>query len=92
MRDNRYHNDEPCCESQSQPSQGGSMSDEPMPQTTQLARNINITPLHYGYMVDVGCQRFAVESVDKLLKYLGEYLKDPQAVEKAWFSGELKLV
>ena len=88
MWENRINRDVPCCESATRPMQVESL----MTSENLLARNINIIPLNHGYMVEVGCQRFAIESVDKMLKYVGEYLRDPQAVEKDWFSGELKLL
>ena len=52
-------------------------------------RNINIRALHHGYIVEVGCQQVAVESVDKLLKALEAYLRDPVATEKLYSNREL---
>lgn len=51
---------------------------------TPSNREIKIVPLDSGYLVHVGCQRAAVETTEKLLKALGEYLKDPVAYEKSW--------
>ena len=53
------------------------------------AREINIQPMDFGYVVRIGCQSFAIESIDKLITNLNEYLKDPNKTEKSWFSGTL---
>lgn len=47
---------------------------------------ITIEPLDYGYLVSVGCQKLAVESSEKLVKKLGEYLANPGEVQGKWFS------
>lgn len=56
-----------------------------------VRREITITPLHYGYDVRVGCQKFAIESPEKLCKHLLAYLKNPAEVEKKFLSGKYKL-
>ena len=53
------------------------------------AREINIRPLNYGYVVNIGCQMFAIESVEKLISNLEKYLNSPNESEKEWFSGNL---
>ena len=53
------------------------------------AREINIRPLNYGYIVNIGCQTFAIESVEKLISNLEKYLNSPIETEKKWFSGNL---
>jgi len=52
-------------------------------------RDLTIKHLHHGYIVEVDCHRFAFETVDRMLKYVGEYLKDPSATEKKWWNKEL---
>lgn len=49
-----------------------------------IARQIIIEPLHYGYRVSVGCQQFAIETKEKLLNNLVEYLADPQTKARKW--------
>lgn len=62
-----------------------------MPSRTQnMARPIQIEQLNHGYIVVVGCQRFAIENKDALLHRLGSYLSDPGKVEDEWQSGKLK--
>lgn len=57
--------------------------------TASQAREINIRPLNYGYVVNIGCQTFAIESIEKLIINLETYLKNPNGTEKEWFSGNL---
>jgi len=47
---------------------------------------ILIEPLNYGFKVKVGCQNFAIESVDKLIKNIEAYLKDPIGTQNRWNS------
>ena len=56
---------------------------------TSQAREINIRPLNHGYVVNIGCQTFAIESIEKLIINLETYLKNPNETEKEWFSGNL---
>lgn len=56
---------------------------------TPSKRNIAIGQLHNGYVVEVDCHKFAFETVDRMMKYVGEYLKDPIGTEKKWWDKEL---
>jgi hypothetical protein len=71
---------------------GGS---EPAPVITsgrpEKIRNISISGLNFGYVVEIGCQSFAVETPEKLCAKLLEYMKNPQTVEREWFNGGFKL-
>ena len=51
-------------------------------------REVNIRQLNHGYFVQIGCQQFAIETSEKLLSALADYMKDPQGTEKAWFDGK----
>ena len=51
-------------------------------------RKIGIRQLEYGYVVEVGCHWFAIETVDKLLQALTDYVNNPKSIEKAWFDGK----
>ena len=55
------------------------------------AREINIQPMNYGFVVRVGCQTFVFETTEKMIRNLDAYLADPENVEKAWLSGTLVL-
>ena len=72
-------NDEPCCEA-------------PTPRNEPFhnaIREVNIKQLNHGYIVQAGCQQFAIETSEKLLSALADYMKDPQGTENAWFDGKL---
>jgi hypothetical protein len=69
----------------------GPMPEPPTPSPRPLPRQIQINSLNHGYHVIVGCQAFAVETVDGLLHRLGVYLKNPEQAEKNWMSGEWKM-
>lgn len=47
-----------------------------------MTREITITPVLNGFVCKVGCQKVVFESVSGLLRELGEYLSDPDGVEK----------
>lgn len=68
-------NQEPCCEA-------------PAPTRPTKMRPVTIEQLDYGYLVHVGCQRFAVETHEKVINALNEYMSNPYETEKKWFSGE----
>ena len=48
-------------------------------------RNISIKQLNYGYIVEVGCHSFAIETHHKVMIHLGKYLADPKKTEEEWF-------
>jgi len=52
-------------------------------------KRIMISALHHGYLVEVGCQRIAIENVDKLVTTLRAYLKDPEETERRYSNREL---
>ena len=48
---------------------------------------IKITPsMNFGFMVKVGCGRFAFSSKEDMLKTLTEYLDEPEKFEKEYNS------
>ena len=55
------------------------------PISSSKPREINIQSLDYGYIVNVGCQSYAIEGIEKLITNLEAYLKDPNMVERKWF-------
>ena len=61
--------------------------------TTEVQRNpkirtINIDQLDLGYVVRVGCQSFAIETSEKLVSAMVEYLNHPNETEIKWFEGK----
>ena len=48
-------------------------------------RTIEIrTTANAGYIVNVGCTNFAYTDPEKMIADLGEYIRDPQAVEEEY--------
>jgi len=68
---------------------------QPSATTAQMghekARTVGIDQLDFGYIVRVGCQSFAIQSIDVVIEMLNEYLHTPSAVEAKWRAGELKI-
>lgn len=50
---------------------------------------IKIKPLHYGYIVEVGCHSFAFEKIEDATKHITDYYNDPKGVREKWDNGEL---
>lgn len=50
---------------------------------------IRVNPMDHGYLVQVGCKSFAIESKDKLLTYLAMYIDSPEATTKKYMEGKL---
>lgn len=66
----------------------------PVPQQNDATHNkfnhsINIEPLNRGFVIRVGCQSIAFETKEKMLKYLSEYLSDPNSFEAKYRAGEV---
>lgn len=51
--------------------------------------NISIRQLSYGYIVEVGCKTFAIETSSKLSSLLTRYLNNPVEVHKQYSEGTL---
>lgn len=47
-------------------------------------RTVTIHKLLAGWVVQVGCQTIAFETIEKMLKEIGSYLKNPAKVEEAY--------
>ena len=48
----------------------------------KMLRNITITPVLNGFVVNVGCQGLAYTNIDKLIDDLSSYLRDPETTAK----------
>lgn len=59
------------------------------PKTQKNIRDIQITQLDHGYVVVVGCQRFAIDNSSALIAKLAEYICQPAATEQKWSEGKL---
>lgn len=51
-------------------------------------RDIKISELEYGYLVEIGCSKFAISDTDQLIKKLSDYIKDPEKTEMMWNDGK----
>lgn len=65
----------------------GNGTTAPTPPNT--IRDMQITQLDHGYVVAVGCQRFAIESATQLIVKLQEYIFNPAVTEQKWNEGKL---
>ena len=67
--------------------------DEPQTDSSEnkIRSKLNIKQLDYGYIVTVGCHEFALETHERVIEMLGEYLADPKGTEAKWFANQLKL-
>lgn len=54
-------------------------------------REVWISELNYGYILTIGCHKFAFETHERALANLAEYMKDPDGVERKWFANELAI-
>jgi hypothetical protein len=68
---------------------GDEVEEQAIGKSDNKIREIGIRQLHFGYIVTVGCHNFAIESSDKIIDVLGQYLKNPNETEQKWFKGEL---
>ena len=59
------------------------------PKASSQIRDFSVKALNYGYIVNVGCHSFAIETADRLIEKLSEYINNPSDTETKWFKGEL---
>ena len=58
---------------------------DPMAYTAKAVTHpVTISKLLRGWIVQVGCQSVAFETLDKMLFEVGRYLRNPQDVEKEY--------
>jgi len=77
------------CESNGQLGRAvGGLEPTPTCESKNRVKQIRIEQLDYGYSVRVGCQSFAIETVEKLMTALDKYLANPDTVERAWYDGK----
>jgi len=56
------------------------------PEGLNEIREIKIKPLSSGFLVQVGCQQIAIESISTLVNTFTLYLNNPNEFETKWFS------
>jgi hypothetical protein len=47
-------------------------------------RAFTVQPLDHGYVIQVGCNSFAIESKERLIEKLAAYITDPAGTEMKW--------
>ena len=56
---------------------------------SSFSNHIISSDLSSGFLVNVGCQRIAIETPDKLIYMLTKYLTDPTKFESEWYSKDV---
>lgn len=67
----------------------GEVAMAPIPINENIIRTIMIRQLNHGYIVEVGCQTFAIESANTLIAKLSEYILNPLTTEAKHKEGKL---
>ena len=62
-----------------------SAPETPIGVSSNKIREIRIVELNYGYVVNVGCHAFAVETKERLCRALNDYIMNPAETEANWF-------
>ncbi len=53
-------------------------------------KEISINELDMGYVMQIGCQKAAIEDSERLIELLTLYINNPQRTETRWLAGQLK--
>lgn len=74
---------------------GGSIAEIRIPQPSRLIdpnkiKEIKISQLDHGYILNVGCKVIALDSPAKIIFALKLYLSNPQKVESEFLDGKFK--
>jgi len=56
-----------------------------------IIRDISIRQLNFGYNVTIGCHTFAIETYKTVTNLLAQYMANPSAVEKTWYTNTFVL-
>lgn len=65
-----------------EPSRGTGMQD--VLQYSNHIQTIGIQEQDYGYSVTVGCKHFCIETNEKLIRLLSDYILNPEIMHKRW--------
>lgn len=74
-----------------QPATGGIEAPQTERTEVKKIREIAIQAMDSGYVVSVGCKSFAISTTTELLNRLGDYMRNPAAVERLFEEGKLFL-
>jgi len=64
----------------------GTISGVDAPKSNNMIRDIKIEQLDFGYIVSVGCKRFAISTKEDLLARLYNYINDPANTEEQYLN------
>jgi hypothetical protein len=68
----------------------GNVTGQPAaPMPPNKIRDIHISQLNHGYVINVGCSTFAIEKASDLIAKLSEYIHKPAETEQKWNDGKL---
>ncbi len=59
------------------------------PRDSNKTRQIIINEVNRGYVVQIGCHTFAIETAATLISKLSQYINEPDKTEAKWFNKEL---
>lgn len=82
-------NTEPCTPAYPTYGQATAAIDPYTPDKLPRMREVEIVEIDHGYIVSVGCQKFAIGTKSELIAKLTEYILEPKKTELNWFKGEL---
>lgn len=51
--------------------------------------DLRVEQLSYGYTVRAGCQTFAIEKQEELIRLLTMYIQEPIRTKNLWYDGKL---
>lgn len=57
--------------------------------TPDTIYRIMITAVDFGYVVEVGCKKFAISKTELLVSLLTDYLSNPLETHQKYFNGEI---
>lgn len=66
-------------------------TEDPSPLPSRNIYLITINTMDHGYIVEIGCKKFAIETREKLLHHLGAYLAAPYMIEREYINGKYVL-
>ena len=66
----------------------GTLKAVPSNKCNDVIKDIRIRQLDYGYTIEVGCKKFAIQDRNQLLDLLESYIKNPAKIEKEYYENK----
>jgi hypothetical protein len=54
-----------------------------------MINDLRMEQLSHGYILRVGCQSFAIEKQEELIRLLTMYIQEPDKTKDMWYDGKL---